>query len=249
MQVTGASDNSLAELKAFRKKLEAWARRQLEQTNPAYLQAFSARLVETGSPSRAIEQTRALLGSPPRWYRLLTAMADIEIALDKVRRALSYLGAAPANGMGQLSNEGAWAVYHFDQWTFQMHALLERLERLIKLTGRHIASKKNPKWPDAERTLLDRVKGMSDVVGNVRHPLAHGGGGGVKGLEDDRLWEPYLVGAMGLDIDFPQALYQAVGESGRREKWGHYLQRSTVLAIRSMEEIFERLSSQAFGDS
>lgn len=246
--MTNTGRDALTELRGFRGKLEEWARGQLERENPRYVQVFSQRLAETGDVSGVMEEAAHLLGPPPHWYPLLTAQADTELALDKVTRAVWFLAVAPQAGPGEVSNPGAWVVYHFDQWTFAAYALLERLRKLIQLTIRKLVRARNPQWRDVQAALLDTVDKMRKELGKVRHPLTHGGGGGIKGPEDERFWEPYLVGAIGLDIDLPQALYQSVQDVGYQKRWHGFAEGITVMIIANMEAIYSRLSSEAFGD-
>jgi hypothetical protein len=242
------TDKHLTQLRAFRSKLEAWARAELERQNPRYVELFSQRLDETGDLDGAIKETAHLLGAQPHWYKLLTALADTELALDRVRRAIWFLDMTPPPGMGEASNAGAWAVYHLDQWTFSTYALLERLKKLIKLTVRKLIQKKNPQWLDVQAALLDRVEKLSIEVGKVRHPLTHGGGV-VEQLETDRFWEPYLVRGSGLDIDTVESAYEAVQERGSQKMWHDGAEHSTVLLVALMESILDRLSGEAFGDA
>lgn len=241
------TDTHLPQFRAFRSKLQTWARGELERQNPRYVEVFCQRLDDTGDLDRVIDETAHLLGRPPHWYPLLTALADIELALDKMRRAIWFLAVAPPAGLGEVSNAGAWAVYHFDQWTFLTYALLERLKRLIRLTARKLIRRKNPQWLDVQAALLGPVEKLSESLGIVRHPLTHGGGP-VEQLEADRFWEPYLVRGLGLDIGGPQSMYEMIQASGSQKTWHDALEHSSVAVIALVENVLGRLSSEAFGD-
>jgi hypothetical protein len=245
--MTDTGWETFKELRAFRKKLEVWARSELERQNPRYVQAFSQRLDETGDLDGVIKETAHLLGDPPDWYPLLTALADTELALDRVLRAVWFLDVAPPPGLGEVSNPGAWVVYHHDQWTFAMYALLERLRRLTKLTVRKLIRGKNAQWRDVQAALLAPIEKLSNGLGTERHPLTHGGGV-VEELEADRFWEPYLMRGIELAIGVPEAFYQTVRESGYQERSHGFLEGSTKAVIDVMEIVLRRLSRAAFGD-
>lgn len=240
---------TLTELTAFRRKLLEWAKNELQKENPGYIEAFSQRLAETGDLDRAIKETKPLLGAPPDWYPLLTAMADTEMVLDKVQRAVWFLAVAPPSRAGELWHPGAWAVYHVDHWTFEIYALMEGMNKLIKRTVRHLIRPDNPQWRDVENRLVASVTKIRDSIAKVRDPLAHGYGGGVTGIEEERLWEPHLAVAPKGEVDLVQARYQSIQDGGYQQKWYERLRQGTALVIAAMESIFKDLSKEAFGSS
>lgn len=230
---TGLSD--------FKSKLEGWARRRLEINNPKFVDTFLSQLEKQGL-EKAQDATKSLLGDPPEWYAVLTAMADVEMALDKMWRARQFLGASPMPGSGELSNLGAWVDYHSDYWAFATDALLERVEILINLSIDQILRYKNPQWRALKNELLNTVKKIKDEVGNVRHPLAHGRGGGITGMEVDRLWESYLL--VGSGTDFAAVKYESISRSNYQKRWYERISWVTAIVTTVLDGVLERLSQE-----
>lgn len=242
--------DTLRELPAFKRKLHGWARDRLQRDNPGYVQAFSQRFAETGDLSGAIEDTRSLLGAPPAWYELLTAMAETEMVLDQLGRAIWFLATAPAAEADQLSDPGAWAVYHLDHWMFEAYALMEAMNKLIKRTVRHLVRPHNAQWRDVEKRLVAGLNKKKNDVAKVRDALAHGAGSGVTGIADERLWEPYLV--LGFtregEVGVVEARYQSIHRQGYQQRWYEGLRGGTASVIATMEDAFTDLSREAFGN-
>ena len=228
-------------LSNFKSKLDKWARRQLEISNPKFVKTFLSQLEKQGL-EKAHDATKSLLGDPPEWYAVLTAMADVEMALDKMWRARQFLGASPMPGSGELSNLGAWVDYHSDYWAFATDALLERVEILINLSIDRILRYKNPEWRTLKNELLRKIKKIKDEIGNVRHPLAHGGGGGITGLEEDRLWETYLL--VGSGTDLAAAKYKSISRLDYQQKWYERIGWATAIVTAVLDDVLGRLSGE-----
>ena len=230
----------LPEFAGFKKKLQEAARRALIAANPEYVKTFQQRLDDTGGDlERVIEETKPLLGKGlGSWSRLLTALLDFELVLDKVTRSLRFHGTSIS---GSPEEVGAWVHYHFDHWAFQMDALLERLDKLIAVVFRQLVRPKDSDWRNKERVLRSDVKKMKGSIGKVRHPLAHGLGGGVTGIQDERLWEPFLAGAA-FDVDILRPGYERAVPYAKR--WHSILVAKTAEQLAATEAIFRQLSTQ-----
>ena len=139
---------SLKEFTEFRRLLRAQARAALENTHPRYVQRFAEELKRTEDFEQAASAAQPLLGKGiPKWSQLLTLTLDLELALDKTRRALSLLGkSVPA--LGPEWNSGAWTVYQLDHWTFEIDAWMERLDRLVKRVCRQMLRPQCPEWKE-----------------------------------------------------------------------------------------------------
>lgn len=231
--------------KSFRKAVDSWAWGSLQRDNPQYVSKFTATLSESGL-ERAIHDAKPFLGTRPDWYGPLTAVTDVEIALDKVFRSLAFLSTKPQPAGDELTDPGAWVVYHAEHWTLAMDASLERVENVIKTTIQGAIKYKNSDWRTLQNSLLARVKRMKDEIGKVRHPLAHGLGGGITGLEEERLWEPYLAAQFDEPVDFARAKHTSVAEQNYQQTWHNRLVGVTKTILDELSSIFEELSEQPF---
>ena len=231
--------DSLVAFAEFRQQLRALASTALEKANPTYVQRFREELERTGDFEEAASTVRHLLGKGiPDWSHLLTLCLDVELALDKTRRALSLLG-QPLPNLGTGWNTGAWTIYHLDHWTFEINAWLERLDTLVKRVCRFLLRNRNPSWLEIQERLSGDIQKMKNVVGKSRNPLAHGGGGGVTGPEEDFLWEPSLF--LEADEDIVSASYRMF--EGQRQGFYHGACREvTALALAASEAIFRELT-------
>jgi len=80
---------------------------------------------------------------------------------------------------------------------------------------------------------------MKSEIAKRRDPLAHGLGGGVVAIQEDRLWEPLLAARI-YDVDIVASFYQRAGP--KRQRWYSYLRDTSVLAFAVVEAIAEKLS-------
>jgi hypothetical protein len=232
------SSEQLVEFTNLKRKIHQAAAETLAGVNPNYVHTFRRRLEETrGDLERVIDETRPLLGEAFRdWPDVLTAVLDVELVLDKVKRSLAFL----RTDVGDTPEEdGAKVVYHVDHWILQMDALLERFDKLVALVFRRVVRPKDREWQTKERALRHDIKKMKVEIAKRRDPLAHGLGGGVTGIQEDFLWEPGLA-SNSSDVDLVASLYHQVGP--RRERWHSYLEQTTVLALAAIEAISAKLS-------
>ncbi|MBI2866710.1 MAG: hypothetical protein HYX97_00070 [Chloroflexi bacterium] len=229
---------SLGEFSNLRQMLRTLAKQELERNQPEYVERFREVLEESGDFNKATDQARPLIGKGvPQWSTLLTLALDVELSLDKLRRALELLG-TPVPQLRSEWNAGAWAEYHFDHWVYQSHAWLERLDKLVKRVCRSLIKPHSRQWQQVERRLTGEIAQMANGIGKIRHPLAHGGGGGVTGPQEEGLWEPSLL--IDGDVDIVSAAYQSKGQF--QEKWHKMLVGVTVKAITRSEAIFRELN-------
>ncbi len=232
------SSDQLVEFANLKRKIYEAARNALLATNPKYVDIFLRRFEETsGDLDQVIDETRPLLVVEgfKKWTDLLTAILDVELATDKVKRSLQFLARDVA---GSPEDTGAWAVYHVDHWILQMDALLERLDKLVAKVFRQIIKSKDPDWQNKQGILRGDIKKLKGEIAKRRDPLAHGGGE-VEGIQKDQLWEPMLVQEV-FDVAIVQEYYQRVGP--RRQLWHSHLKKSTIYVLATTEAIAERLS-------
>jgi hypothetical protein len=231
------STDQLVQFTNLKRKLYETAANALATANPGYVQAFQQRLKETNDLERAIADTRPLLREGfERWNDLLTAVFDVELAMDKVKRSLAFLQSDVA---GTPDEAGACVIYHIDHWTFQMDGFLERLDTLIAKTIRHFVRPKDKEgWQATQAALRQDVGKLKVEMAKVRDPLAHGLGGGVTGIQEQQLWEPFLAGRL-FEFDFVESVYR--GASPRKQRWCSMLEKATILALAQVEKTSEGL--------
>jgi len=163
--MTNQSGQSLVEFSKLRQMLRTSAKQALEKSRPQYVQRSQEVLEESGDLDEAIKQARPFLGEGiPQWSQLLTFVLDVELSLDKLKRALTLLGTDVPQLRGA-GNAGAWTVYHYDHGIYQAHAWLERLDRLVKRVCRVIIKPRSGQWREIENSLSIAVRQMSESVG------------------------------------------------------------------------------------
>ncbi len=229
-----------SEFERFRLKLTAWARSQLEMDNRPYMETFTAMLSETGGDfNKVSEETRSLLKGPRTWRKLLTALLDVEQTIDKVRRSVWFIGRIPQPADSNISDPGAWLVYHVDAWHIHTYGLLDRMKRIITLTCRHVVRPRE-NADELKARLLDDVEKMKAVVSRTRHSVAHGGGS-VEALEEDDLWEPYVMIGPDAWLNITSSYYEGVAL--RQTKWHDGFKRSSVQVLAMSEAWFGELAN------
>ena len=230
--------DKLTNFNRFKRTILEGAREALAETNPEYIRIFHEQLKDAGDDlEHAIKATNALISTDfPHWPDLLTAILDFEAVLDKMTRSLDLMGFSPVQSDME---KGAWFDYHLDYWCFLMDALLERVDRLAALTFRRLVRPKDKDWQAKHTRIRDDVNQMKQAIARIRDPLAHGRGGGITGIQEERLWEPYL--AMGhFDIDLVGEFYKTTGDS--RDRWFDRVEQTTGLALGRIEAVFGKLS-------
>ena len=240
----------LLEFTKLRQHVRSFARAKLEKANPQYAESFLDTLARTNdfvqaqdiaAPLLRVEDEDVTLGTKvrPVWNTLLTATFDFELALDKTKRAVLLLRLPVPRPLDPHLNTGAWAIYHWDHWLFSIDALLDRLDKLIKLVCRSILRPKRAYWQQIQKRLSDDVQVMKEPVSKLRDPLAHGEGGGVKGPEEEHLWEPGLLADADLNVVY--WTYQVI-ESPDQMRWHESAVGVTTKAIDISEAIFKELN-------
>jgi len=232
-----------SQFEIFRLNLSAWAKERLEEDNRAYVQAFTRRLAETGGDfNLVLAETRPMLKGSRSWRKLLTALLDIEQTMDKVRRSVWFIGSTPAPSPSSISDPGAWLIYHVDSWYLHTYGLLERMQKMMTLTCRHVVQPRSRGEP-LKAALIADVSKMKGVIKGTRHAVAHGGGT-VEALEEQDLWEPYVIIGPDAWLNITSSYYGNM--AGRRAKWHDLIERSAVQVIATCEAWFGKLNAEAF---
>jgi hypothetical protein len=231
------SSEKLVEFTKLKRRMYEAAASALVTTNLRYVQTFRRRLRETrGDLERVIDETRPLLTEDFKgWPDLLTAILDTELVLDEVKQSLTFLALDVATTQEE---DGARVTYHMHHWTFQMDALLERLDKLAAAVFRHLVRPRDSDWRIKERAVRDDIKKMKVRVAKLRDPLAHGLGGGVTGIQEEHLWEPFLAAEV-FDVDLVASRHQSCGQ--HRQRWHSYLEQTTTLVVAALEATSKRL--------
>jgi hypothetical protein len=187
-------EGKVNELELFRNSLYDSAARSLREKHPQYVEAFIQVLVKTRNLSLAINSVKAISTDVglAKWRPLLTAIFDTEIAINQVKTSLDLLKIIPPKSVVSPHDipisEGAWVYYHVDVWVFWQDALLERVKKLIKISVRKLIRPFNPQWQNIERDILNSINLLSQDIGKLRDPLAHGGWA-VDAPAEEKLWE------------------------------------------------------------
>lgn len=243
MSTTDPED--ISQFESFRLKLSEWATRRFEQDNPDYVQHFKRRLSETrGDLNLVLAETRPMLRGPRRWRKLLSTLLDVEQTMDKVRRSVWFIGSSPAPSRSRISDPGAWLIYHVDSWYLHTYGLLDRMQKMITLTCRHVVQPRS-RGEKIKAALIADVKKMKGVIKDTRDAVAHGGGS-VEALEEQDLWEPYVVIGPESWLNITSSFYENV--AGRRKRWHSFIERSAVQVFATCEAWFAKLNKEAFSD-
>lgn len=164
------------------------ARIALELRNPRYVDAFRGAMSE--GLDAAMDGARPFLGNRPWWYELLTGLLSVELAMDEAKHALSLMRSHRGDGR----EDGRLLQYHFDHWLFQMHALLEKSDHLVKRVYRTLVRRLHPDtYNEKMQRATAGLETLRQQYAKVRNPLVHPTGGWVTGPEEDRLWEAHLL--------------------------------------------------------
>lgn len=180
-------------LKLLRDSLCRAATWSLLEKHPQYVKAFMQSLDETGDVSKAFYGVEAIPTDVgfAKWRPLLTAEWDTELAIGQIRAALDLLRVVPPRGIP--ISEGAWLYYHYNAWVFWMDALLERVKKLTTLVVRALVRPTNLRWQEVESDFLKPIRLLSEEVGEIRDPLAHGGGPVEVVMIKERRWEVFML--------------------------------------------------------
>jgi hypothetical protein len=174
-----------------------------------------------------------------KWQKLLTAILETELAIQRVRNALNLLKTIPPKetlNMFSMS-EGAWIDYQYATWSFWMCSLLDKEIELVSQVGQKLIKPNNPQYKDIVRPFVKSLVYKKDKVGEIRHPLAHRGEGGMIDtvMKTDE-WKNYVT--MQSPVDFNKILASHVPYHTR---WHYFLHASSVRIMAEIEQTSEKI--------
>jgi hypothetical protein len=174
-----------------------------------------------------------------KWQKLITAILETELAIQRVRNAINLLKTIPPKetlNMFSMS-EGAWIDYQYSTWSFWMCSLLDKEIELVSQVGQKLIKPNNPQYKDIVRPFIESLVYKKDKVGEIRHPLAHKGEGGtIEAVMKTVEWKNYVT--MQSPIDFNKILASHVPYHTR---WHHFLHESSVRIIAEIEQTSEEI--------
>ena len=219
------------------------ATRDLERTSPEFVATFQATLAATGGDvDEAVAKATPLLkGRLRKWPRILTGFFDLEVVREKVVQCHAHLKQALDSTTPEASY---WFSYHLDHWTFQTDAFLNRCDRLYKQVIRGPIRERDPDgWQDFQRQVAAESRVLKDRFGQLRHPLAHGLGGGVQGITEH--WESILAASViATDPNFVKSSLASMVEATdakRRQSWFRAVHRANIVLFAYSEAFSDRL--------
>jgi hypothetical protein len=168
------------------------ATKSLRDKHPEFVESFTRELSESGNLSQAINIAKRIPTDVgfARWRPLLTAIFDTELAIRQIEMSLDLLKLTPSQHI--TISEGAWVYYHYNVCIFWIDALLDRTKKVVKQAVRALVRPNNPNWKTIESTLLASINSLSEKVGKIRDPLAHGGGA-AEAPAQEKLWEGLVL--------------------------------------------------------
>jgi len=233
----------------FRQCLLRRAREAVLSRNPRYVQAL-AEMAQNGTDlDEMLERLRPLLrGNELReWRPLLETAERCRDCAQGARAAVRLFHAMPSDEYLEACGltPGGWTHYHFSSWSIQMHALLERVEQLVKQTCRRFLQRRDSSWQVTQDSLLTKVSEMRQALGGTRSQpgmrVRHAHGlGYFDAIEDEKLWEFHVVAYPDVDLVASRDA-QAVQF---RERWGKRIVIMTANALREIDAAFDRLTTQ-----
>jgi len=245
-------ENKIGGLRLFRSSLYNAASRSLQEKHPQYVGSLIKKLEETSDISEALDAVKAIPTETgfAKWRPLLTAEFDTELTIDQVRRTLYLLKLVPTHDIPV--SEGAWVYYNLQAWIFWMDALIERAKKLIKQSIRVLVRPNNPQWKDIESDLLKSINVLSEKIGEVRDPLAHGGGVAETPAKE-RLWEGLVLILAGIHSDKHSfdKLFDSLFEpmANYHTSWYERSFKTSVIVLAAIGKEMEKLSKQIDWDN
>jgi hypothetical protein len=219
------------------------ARRDLERSKPGYVAAFQATLAATGSPELASAKAKPLLkGGLQKWPAILTGFFDLEVVRGKVVDCHKHLERSRDSSA---PDAGYWFAYHLDHWTFQTDAFLNRCDTLFKQVIRGTIRHRDPEgWQQFQNEVAAELQVLKDRFGELRHPLAHGLGGGVAGITER--WEsilaaPFDVGTSPEFVKSSMASFFGTIDAARRRHWFRAMHRANLILFAYSEAFSGKL--------
>jgi hypothetical protein len=226
----------------FRQCVLDRAREAVLKRNPTYARTL-AQMVQDGiDVDEMLRALQPLLrGDEIREWRPLLEMAErCRDCARAARAAVRLFNAAPPDEYLQASGVtlGEWTHYHFSSWSIEMHALLERVEELVKRTCRTFLRRQDPSWQVTQDFLLTKVAVMRKALEGVRVRHAHGFGY-FDAIEEEKLWELHVVAFPDIDV----AAWGMAQEVQFRPRWGKLFDKMTAGALAEIDTTFDRLTA------
>jgi hypothetical protein len=215
------------------------ARIALELRNPQYVEAFR-RAIRQGLDEAISAAQPFLEEQQPWWYELVTGLLSVELAMEEVKTALSLMRNHRAEGR----EDGRLLDYHRNHWVFQTHAVLEKSIYLIKRVYRTLVKRLDPASFDERmrRTIEPLTKQRNSLADIMRNPMVHPIGGRVTAIEQERLWERYvLIGGTATDVI--GGLYN--GLPAKRAPWCDWHQQLTLVVLREIDVALAQAAKDA----
>ena len=233
----------------FKRSLYAMAAQSLQEGHPEYVSTIIGKLNETGDFEQALDAVKELPTDAgfSKWRPLLTDALDVELAIDQLKTSLKLLKVIPLTDVisneGIFISQGSWIHYHLNAWIFWMDGLLERVDKLVKQTVRTLLRPNNPHYRLIESEILESVHLLSDKVGKVRDPLAHGGGF-IEAPSEQGLWEGLVLiltlAGSNRDLNFDDICKSMVPFHAR---WYKFLDRNTTIVLARIEDVFKKFNT------
>jgi len=236
----GVSETRVDGFEGFRQCLLHRAKETVASRNPTYVQTLAQMVQNDTDLDEMLERLRPLLrGDEIReWQPLLETAEQCRDCARAVRAAVHLFNAVPPDEYLRASGVtlGEWTHYHFSSWIIEIHALLERVEQLVKQTCRQFLRPRDSSWQMGQDSLLAKVKVMRQAAEAVRVRHAHGFGY-FDAIEEEKLWEFHVVAFPDVDL-VASGLAQEVQF---RPRWGAMIDEMTTGALAEIDATFDRL--------
>lgn len=235
----GVAGTQLNGFEGFRQCLLSGAKEAVTNRNPTYVQTLAQMLQDDTDPDEMLTRLRPLLrGDELReWQPLLETAERCRDCARAARAAVRLFNALPSDEHLQAwgVTPGEWTHYHLAKWLIEMHALLERVEQLIKQTCKRFL-RRDPSRRATQDSMLAKVEKMRRAVEPMRARHAHGFGY-FDAIEDQKLWEFHMVAFPDIDL-VASGLAQ---EIQLRPRWGAMIDRMTTGTMAEIDATFDGL--------
>lgn len=224
---------------SLRHNIISSATKNLENIAPEYVSAFR-KSSQTNSWEQSLIEVKGIeIGSGfNKWRDIYTRLLDVEMAIHQLKTSLSLLKAPPPSYL----TVGEWVIYHHDAWAIWVQGLLSRFEKLALKVVRELAETSDPNIRSVENDIRVAIGNLKKEVGEVRDPVAHGGGP-IEALQEERLLEPILLigGQLNMkDVFKPMASYQ--------QKWHQKSYDTSILILAVIDKLSETLNREVAWD-
>ena len=227
----------------FRQHLLRRAKEAVVVRNPIYVQTL-ARMAQDDADLDDLLQRLGphLRGDELReWQPLLETAEQCRACMRAARVAVRFFNTPPPDeylGSSGVS-PGDWVHYHFSSWIIEIHALLERVEQLVKRACRQLLRPRDSSWQTTQESLLASVSAMRRAAEDMRVRHAHGFGY-FDAVEDEKLWEFHVVAFPDVDL-VASGLAQEVQFT---ETWGKRILQMTASALAVIDVTFDELTTK-----